>query len=86
MTFQIDQSQINSYEQTGYLLIRNYIDQLHINKLTDFVAHVISLECKSFINENSTKEEILNQSLIKLKKNILIQVHGYITLFLPPML
>jgi len=65
----ITKEQLKEYNDRGYLIVRNCIDLKPIEELTDFVAHVISLEGQSFLKERKfTREEILNDLLIKIKR------------------
>lgn len=65
----ITDKQLKEYNDTGYLILRNVLDVKIIDKLLDFVFHVISLEGKSLINDKQySKNEILNDVLIKIKQ------------------
>ena len=61
--------QKKQYEDDGYLIIKNAISIDAIDKFSDFVAHVVALEGKSFLGKKKwSKEELLNDLLIKIKQ------------------
>ena len=65
----ITEEQLKEYHDNGYLILRNVLDVKIIDKLLDFVFHVISLEAKSLIKDKQySKNEILNDILIKTKQ------------------
>jgi phytanoyl-CoA hydroxylase len=65
----LTKEQLEEYHENGYLILRNFINVKYINEFSDFVAHVISLEAKSILAEKQySKEQILNELLIKIKK------------------
>jgi len=47
----ITEEQLKEYHDNGYLILRNALDVKIIDKLLDFVLHVISLEAKSLIKD-----------------------------------
>ena len=47
----INEEQLKEYNDNGYLILRNVLDVKIIDKLLDFVFHVISLEGKSLIKD-----------------------------------
>lgn len=65
----ITEAHIKEYKENGYLVLRNAIDTKPIEALSDFVAHIISLEGKKLTEgKNIPKDEILNDILIKIKR------------------
>ena len=65
----INEQQLKEYNDNGYLILRNVLDVKIIDKLLDFVFHVISLESKSLIKDKQyRKKEILSDVLIKIKE------------------
>ena len=65
----ITEEQLKEYHDNGYLILRNVLDVKIIDKLLDFVFHVILLEAKSLIKDKQySKNEILNDILIKTKQ------------------
>ncbi len=65
----ITEEQLKEYHDNGYLILRNVLDVKIIDKLLDFVFHVISLEAKSLIKDKQySKNEILNDVLLKIKE------------------
>ena len=66
----ITEEQFKEYHDNCYLILRNVLDVKIIDKLLDFVFHVISLEAKSLIKDKQySKNEILNDILIKTKQS-----------------
>lgn len=67
--YKITKEQFKTYEEEGYLILKNVLDTAPIERLSDFVAHVISLEAKNLVrNKNFSRDEILNEVLISLKR------------------
>ena len=65
----ISEEQLKQYRENGYLIVKNFIDKEHVKSMMDFVAYVIALEGESIIKERElTKQEILNDSLIEIKR------------------
>lgn len=65
----ITEAQLQEYKENGYLIIKDVIDKKVIQDLSDFVAHVIKLEGKKFLAQKDyTQDEILNELLIKIKR------------------
>jgi ectoine hydroxylase-related dioxygenase (phytanoyl-CoA dioxygenase family) len=66
----INKTNKKKYEDEGYLILKNIIPTEAINNMNNFVSHVIALEGKSLMESRSyNKDEILNELLIKIKKN-----------------
>ncbi len=65
----LTEAELSEYKENGYLIVKDVIDTKVVDEMMDFVAHVISLECgdKSKVSKLS-KDQILNDALIKLKK------------------
>ena len=68
MNKNLTKDQIDIYNRDGYLLLKNVIDYEIVEKLMDFVSHVIALEAKIEVNSCS-KRELLNEKLISLKRH-----------------
>ena len=65
----ITEEQLKEYHDNGYLILRNVLDVKIIDKLLDFVFHVILLEAKSLIKDKQySKNEILNDVLIRINE------------------
>lgn len=60
----LSESQVRSYRDEGYLIVRDAIDPAPIRDLMAFVAHVIRLESGSEADE----AEVLNRVLVELKR------------------
>lgn len=69
MQYKLTEAEKIRYYDEGYLLLRNAINPQHINELMDFVAHVISLEGRTYIKEkHCDRDAILNDLLIEIKR------------------
>lgn len=69
MDYKLSDLDKKKYSEEGYLLIKNVIDVACVSELMDFVAHVIRLESNIEGGAvNLSKEEVLNELLIKIKR------------------
>ena len=65
----LNKRSIEFFRRNGFLILRNVLDVKIIDKLLDFVFHIILLEAKSLIKDKQySKNEILNDILIKTKQ------------------
>ena len=69
MKFQLSNEQIKSYNENGYLIVRNCLNTLYIDNMMNFIAHVIRLELSDVLTNKPDDHYVLNDLLIKLKKD-----------------
>jgi ectoine hydroxylase-related dioxygenase (phytanoyl-CoA dioxygenase family) len=70
MQYKLSQEDKKKYHDEGYLLLRNVINPQIINELMEFVAHVIELEGRDYIQDNNfSRHDVLNKLLIEIKRS-----------------
>ena len=69
MNIILSNEQISSYQENGYIVVRNCLDTSHIDNMMKFIAHVIRLESGNAITNEINDNQILNEYLIKLKRD-----------------
>ena len=72
MQYKLNQEDKKKYHDEGYLVLRSVINPQIINRLMDFVAHVIELEGRDYIKDKHfSRHDVLNK-LFLLKHDIIM--------------
>ena len=82
----ITEEQLKEYHDNGYLILRNVLDVKIIDKLLDFVFHVISLEAKSLIKDKQYSKNAVFKSQARTNQtpDLLSCLAAFINDLLPP--